>query len=242
MGEKIEIPVIWSDEHLLVIDKPAGLLTLPDGYDPSQEHVKAILSPQFEPLWIVHRLDRYTSGVLVLARSASDHRQLNTQFQERQVKKVYMAWVKGDPASDHKVVDQPLRTNAGRRHRTIVDLLNGKPSITRFDVLKRYGSYTLVKAAPDTGRRHQIGTHLASQGFPITCDSLYGNGKPILYADFDEELSGGYHPVETVLNRPGLHALALELKHPVTRKRVQFEAPYPRDFRLTLDILGNQFR
>ncbi len=83
MTEKAGIPVIWSDEYIIVIDKPAGLLAIPDGYDPAAPHVKAVLSPHYEPLWIVHRLDRYTSGVMVLARSTSAHRQLNTQFQER---------------------------------------------------------------------------------------------------------------------------------------------------------------
>jgi 23S rRNA pseudouridine955/2504/2580 synthase/23S rRNA pseudouridine1911/1915/1917 synthase len=242
MADKIEIPIIWSDEHILVIDKPAGLLALPDGYDPTATHVKAILSPQYEPLWIVHRLDRYTSGVMVLARSASAHRQLNTQFQERQVKKIYLVLVKGDPTWDRKVVDQPLRTNAGRRHRTIVDLLNGKPSVTRFEVLQRYGSYALVEATPETGRRHQIRAHLASQGYPLVCDDLYNDGGSILSSGIDHNLSGEFNPEEPILNRPGLHAQTLELKHPITGKHSHFGAQVPRDLRLTLDLLRNQSR
>jgi RluA family pseudouridine synthase len=234
MADKAGVPVIWSDEHIIVIDKPAGLLAIPDGYDPAAPHVKAVLSPHYEPLWIVHRLDRYTSGVMVIARSASAHRQLNTQFQERQVKKTYIALVVGDPAWERKVVDQPLRENVGRRHRTVVDQQNGKPSVTRLQVLDRFGSYCLIEASPETGRRHQIRAHLSAEGFPIACDSLYGSKPEILRSDnFPGELPSG----EPLLNRPGLHARSIDLEHPVTHKRSLFEAPYPQDIMLVLDIL-----
>ena len=242
MAEKAGVPVIWSDEHIIVIDKPAGLLAIPDGYDPAAPHVKAVLSPHYEPLWIVHRLDRYTSGVMVLARSASAHRQLNTQFQERQVKKTYIALVVGNPAWERKVVDQPLKENVGRRHRTVVDQQDGKPSVTRLEVLDRFGSYCLIEASPETGRRHQIRAHLSAGGFPIAADSLYGSKTEILLSDIDHNFLGEIQSGEPLLNRPGLHARSIELEHPITHKHSLFEASYPRDIMLILDILRGRSR
>jgi RluA family pseudouridine synthase len=237
MVEKAGVPVIWSDDYIIVIDKPAGLLAIPDGYNPAAPHVKAVLAPHYEPLWIVHRLDRYTSGVMVLARSASAHRQLNTQFQERQVKKAYLALVVGDPTWERIVVDQPLRENVGRRHRTVVDQQNGKPSVTRLEVLDRFGSYCLIEASPETGRRHQIRAHLSAEGFPVAGDSLYGSKIEILRSDIDHNYPGELQSGEPLLNRPGLHARSIEFEHPITHKHSLFEAPYPRDIMLILDIL-----
>lgn len=239
MGTEFEIPIIWQDEHILVINKPAGLLSLPDGYDPSALHVKSILSPQYGPLWIVHRLDRYTSGVMVLARSAAAHRHLNTQFQEHLVKKVYLALINGDPDWDSILVDQPLSINRGRRNRTVVDLQDGRPCATRFEVLQRYGSYALVEAAPETGRRHQIRAHLASLGYPVACDSLYGGQKTLHYEDIIPNPPEGAGFSEPLLDRPGLHARVLELDHPSTGQRATFEAPYPSDLQLTNNALSD---
>jgi len=240
MAEIAGIPIIWSDDHIIVIDKPAGLLSIPDGYDLAAPHVKAVLSPHYEPLWIVHRLDRYTSGVMVIARSSSVHRQLNTQFQERQVKKAYIALVEGDPAWESKIIDLPLRENAGRQHRTVVDQNNGKPSVTHLKVLDRFGRYCLIQASPETGRRHQIRAHLSAAGFPIACDSLYGSETEIFPSNIVHNFSGESQSGEPVLNRPGLHARSIELEHPITHIRSLFEAPYPRDIILILSILRDR--
>jgi 23S rRNA pseudouridine955/2504/2580 synthase/23S rRNA pseudouridine1911/1915/1917 synthase len=174
---------------------------------------------------------------MVLARSAFAHRQLNTQFQERQVKKSYLALVVGDPAWERIVIDQPLRENVGRRHRTVVDQQNGKPSVTRLKVLDRFGRYCLIEASPETGRRHQIRAHLSAEGFPIAGDSLYGSKTEILRSDIDHNFPGELQSGEPLLKRPGLHARSIELVHPITHKHSHFEAPYPRDIMLILDIL-----
>jgi RluA family pseudouridine synthase len=242
MAEKAGIPIIWIDEYIIVINKPAGLLAIPDGYDPAAPHVKAVLSPHYESLWIVHRLDRFTSGVMVLARSSSAHRQLNTQFQERQVRKTYLALAMGDPNWDCKIIDQPLRENVGRRHRTVVDQQNGKPSVTRIKVLDRFGSYCLIEASPETGRRHQIRAHLSAEGLPIACDSLYGSEAQILRSAIEQDFPGELQSGAPVLNRPALHARSIELEHPITHIRSLFEAPYPRDITLILDILRGRPR
>jgi len=237
MEADVKVPVIWSDEHLLVINKPAGLLTLPDGFDPSVPHIKGVLSPSWGPLWIVHRLDRDTSGVIILARSADSHRQLNIQFQERQVSKVYHALVLGNPIWDSKIVDLPLRVNAGRQHRTVVDLREGKQSLTQFKVLERFGNNCLIEAAPQTGRRHQIRAHLYAEGLPIACDDLYGSGSENRLSEINTSSGDRIGTDQPSLTRSALHARSIELSHPITRKPLSFEAPYPQDFRVTLDKL-----
>jgi RluA family pseudouridine synthase len=211
--------ILYQDEALLVINKPAGLSTLPDGYDPALPHVKSLLEQQAGRLWIVHRLDKQTSGVLLLARSAFTHRSLNTQFEQHQVRKVYHALVNGSPGWEQKTVDLPLRPNGDRRHRSVVDLNAGKPAITHFNVLQQSGDLCLLEVIPETGRTHQIRAHLSSLGLSIIGDVLYGGaGKPILSSGD----MGGIQPIGM-----GLHAWSLEISHPVSGQRQKFKAPYP---------------
>ncbi len=219
--------VIWGDETLLVVNKPAGMPVLPDGYDASAPHIKTILTPVFGTLWIVHRLDRHTSGILILARSAAAHRSLNDQFAAHTIEKIYHALVCGSPAWDELLVDLPLRPNGDRRHRTVIDRQHGKEAATYLSVLKRLKAYTLLQVCPKTGRTHQIRTHLAAVGFPLVADQLYGGA--LIKGN---ETTG-------LLARPALHAWAIKLLHPTNRALLQFEAPYPDDFSQTIEWLSH---
>jgi len=220
------IQVLWLDEELLAVNKPAGLLTLPDGYDPTKPYLVGLLEERFGRLWVVHRLDRHTSGVLVLARTAEAHRCLNIQFERRLIEKVYHALVHGSPTWDRRVVDQPLRANVGRRHRTIVDPERGKPARTDFRVLERFGRYAFLEARPHTGRPHQIRAHLTWLGHPLISDPLY------TYL-----LEPSERHTESIIARPALHALSLTFQHPGSGESMTIEAPYPEDFRNALRIL-----
>jgi RluA family pseudouridine synthase len=221
--------VLHIDEALLVVNKPAGLPTLPDGYSADAPYLVGMLQEAFGRLWVVHRLDRETSGVLALARMAEAHRDLNRQFQEREIGKIYHALVVGKPAWDERTVNLPLRADGDRRHRTVIDRARGKPSTTGFRVLMRLGDYALVEARPKTGRPHQIRAHLAGERLPLVGDLLYASQGGGLLGDAGAELRrllGDDAP----LARLGLHALALTLEHPVSGAAVTFEAPYPSDF------------
>ncbi len=222
--------LLWVDEYLLVVNKPTGLRTLPDGYNSDLPHIKSVLSPKYGRLWIVHRLDRETSGVLLLARTESAHRALNSQFADRQIQKTYHAILCGNPAWQMKRINEPLRSNRDRRHRTLVDHATGKPACTDFLVLERFGKFTLVEACPTTGRTHQIRAHAAALGYPIMEDSLYEViGRAV------KDSTQGNADVKTEqktagIDRLALHALRLNFTHPQFSTAMTIEAPYPDDF------------
>ena len=229
--------ILYQDETLLVVDKPAGLSTLPDGYNPTLPHVKSMLEQEHGRLWIVHRLDKETSGVLLLARSAKAHRSLNTQFEQHQVSKIYHALVKGKPEWQEKTINLPLRSNGDRSHRTVIDLYTGKPALTHLKVLERFSHYCLVEAIPETGRTHQIRLHLSSEDLSIVGDKLYGDRK---FGIPSKKKSQPLHNIDLSkisMAGMGLHARYLEITHPITRQRLKFEAPYPAWWEDVLQLL-----
>jgi RluA family pseudouridine synthase len=212
--------IIHEDQYLIIIDKPAGLSVLPDGWEKDSEYLVKILEEQYRKIFIVHRLDKITSGVMVFARDAETHRVLNIQFENHDAQKTYHAILEGNPKWEQKIAKHPLRANVGHKHRTMVDDKNGKPSETRFRVIKRYPESALVEAKPMTGRTHQIRVHAYALGHPLVEDILYGA----------RDRYGFPHPM--------LHAQSLSFIHPATNERAKFSAPHPADFEDALKNLG----
>src|SRR5688572_4319191 len=215
--------ILHEDEHLLVLDKPAGLPVLPDGWEKDAPYLVRMLEDEYGKIWIVHRLDKITSGVIVFARAAETHRALNIQFENHEAQKTYHAIVEGNPKWEEKVAKHPLRANVGHKHRSMVDDKHGKPSETRFRVIKRFPEAALVEAKPMTGRTHQIRVHAYALGHPLVEDFLYGA----------KDMYG--------LSRPMLHAKSLSFIHPATKERVKFSAPHPTDFEDALKIVGADY-
>ena len=221
--------ILYQDGDLLVIDKPAGLRVVQDGYHPELPSIRALLDAQFGKVFIVHRLDKDTSGVLLVAKNAFVHRSLNLQFEKREVEKEYHAIVitpTGFPK--HLTIDQPLRVDGDRRHRTVVDNEHGKPALTEFICIEPYSMVTLVKALPKTGYTHQIRAHAANAGFPLLGDRMY--------------TFPGKARMQTVglpeFPRPALHAFSICFRHPRTAVLMTLSAEYPPDFSRLLEELN----
>ena len=204
--------ILFEDEHLLIVDKPAGLSVLPEGWEPEASYLRQMLEDEYKQVWVVHRLDKVTSGVMVIARTAEAHRELNRQFERHEVEKVYQAIVEGLPPWDERTARHMLQTNVGRKHRTVVVNKRGKNSETHFKVMKRGQDRALLEAHPKTGRTHQVRVHLSALGFPLLGDLLYGA------------------PETDLIARPALHAISLTLTHPLSGERMTFLASPPEDF------------
>ncbi len=214
--------LLYQDDHVLVINKPAGLLTIRDGYNPLLPTVKSDLESIFNRCWIVHRLDKETSGVLIVALNKESHRYLNDQFQNHQIHKKYHAIVSGAPLQDQILISSPLCVNGDRRHRTVVDQDKGKPASSLITVLRRYQSHALLQIEPETGYTHQIRAHLSAYGYPILADQLYSKIP---------------NPFPALIQRTALHAFEISFQHPATFSPITIIAGYPEDFQKTLDGL-----
>jgi RluA family pseudouridine synthase len=209
--------ILHEDAEILIVNKPAGMPVLPDGWEKDAPYLVKLLEEEFGRLWIVHRLDKITSGVMVFARTAEAHRALNMQFEQHEVQKVYHAIVVGEPAWEQHTARHPLRVDVGHSHRTVVDHSKGKSSETAFRVLERHSGFSLLEAVPGTGRTHQIRVHAYALGFPLLGDTLYSA------------------PETDLIARPALHAQSLTFTHRTTGERVTFTAPYPEDFQKALE-------
>lgn len=221
--EDIPLPVIYEDEWLLVVDKPAGMVVHPGAGNKRGTLVQALLGKgsalstaggAMRP-GIVHRLDKDTSGLLLVAKNNFSHRFLQSQFASRRLKKTYAVLVRGDVPYEEGHVDKPIaRHPKVRRKMAVSDSPRARSAQTFYRVVKRFGKATFLEARPLTGRTHQIRVHLAYLGHPIAGDELYGTRKE------GERLA--------------LHASAIEFVHPKTRKVMRFESPLPDDFKKML--------
>jgi RluA family pseudouridine synthase len=211
--------VLYTDRWLVVINKPAGLLSIQDGYDLQAPHVRTLIEPEFGRCWIVHRLDKETSGALILARTKEAHRSLSILFEERKITKDYRAIVEGKPNDDEFEIDLPLSVNGDRKHRTIVDISGGKPASTLIHVISSNRDWTVLSAQPRTGYTHQIRAHLSYMGFPLLGDQLYNPAGTNAKTD-----------LSSLIDRVALHALSITFLHPFTHQELSITAPYPADF------------
>ncbi len=230
--------ILLRDPLLLALDKPAGLLSVPGRGGAEEGDALSVLARAIDPSALpVHRLDRGTSGVIVLALGREAHRALSKSFESRRTEKRYLALVRGDleTATDCKLPLLPTRRGGMRVARA--DEEGAQPSQTSFTPLERFGGHTLVEALPHTGRTHQIRVHLASLRHPLLVDERYGDARPIL----SEDLCPGTGP-GVVLERTALHAAALRLPKPLGKGWLSIEAPLPPDLAACLELLRSARR
>jgi 23S rRNA pseudouridine955/2504/2580 synthase/23S rRNA pseudouridine1911/1915/1917 synthase len=223
----------------LVVNKPPGVLTVPGrcGGASLLEIIPRVMGIE-QKLFLVHRLDRGTSGVLVLAKTSEDQRALATQFQERAVRKEYLAIVRGSPNDESGRVETLLGPHDRVTGKMIVKKRKGKHSVTEWELVERLGIASLILARPLTGRQHQIRVHLKHIGLPLLVDKLYGKAEALYLS----QIKPGYAPSSRKEERPlisrlTLHASALSLTHPVSGHTIRLEAEPPKDFRAVLTQL-----
>jgi 23S rRNA pseudouridine1911/1915/1917 synthase len=236
IAEDIPLEVVYQDEDLVVVNKPAGMMVHAGAGATEDDrnrgtlvnallHRFGLLSTMGGDLrpGIVHRLDRATSGLIVVAKNDRSHRKLAAQFARRQVKKTYLALVHGWVDEDRGTITKSIRRDRVRRTRMTTRRLGGREAITRYFVEQRircgYGKFTFLRVEIDTGRTHQIRVHLSSLGHPVVGDSLYGAPR--------EVHKKNARPIS--LARNFLHAAELQLEHPTTGKSLRFSVPLPRD-------------
>jgi len=235
---KPDPPILFEDEYILVINKPAGLLSAPDRHDPERPHVRTVLEPAFGELYLVHRLDRDTSGLMVLARSPGTQSLLAQQFEHRRVKKLYWALVEGSPQPEEGEVAKPLAPHPGKPGHMIVSA-KGKEAVSRYRLVESFSIASLLEVEILTGRTHQIRVHLQAIGNPLLVDSFYGRRSAFRLS----ELKGRrYRPnrqgqERPLLARQSLHARQLQLVHPKAGSPLHLEADLPKDLRATLQQL-----
>ena len=257
MSQIIRIPIVHADSWLIVVDKPAGVLSVP-GRGTGSTVMQLIAAGRFtmpkttgaandDPaaalrseaangvLRIVHRLDRFASGVMCMARTEEAQRQLTELWSSRQVEKTYLALVNGRVTKDGQV-DAPLFVD--REHSEVrVDAKNGVPALTHYRVLENFRGYSLLECQPVTGRMHQIRVHMTSIGHPLIVDSLYGGAPALMLSAFKTDYRPGKGKEQPLIGRLTLHALRLSFAHPADQRAVTFEAPIPKDFRATTNQL-----
>lgn len=228
-----EIELLYKDEYLLAVNKPSGILSAPDRYDPNAIIAQHELSMEYGQLWPVHRLDKDSSGVMLFARDSETHRLLSMAFEEQRIDKTYHAIVSGRPVWTETSCDLSLSPDGDRMHRTIIDG-SGKPSRTDFLVLGCHSRMAILEARPRTGRTHQIRVHLTALGYPILCDPLYGDGKAVYLSAFKKKWKGDAYTERPLISRTALHAVSLSFDHPHNGEKIVIEAPYPKDFKAML--------
>ncbi|MBI3333808.1 MAG: RluA family pseudouridine synthase [Candidatus Omnitrophica bacterium] len=215
--EPIPLKILHEDSHLIVVDKPAGLVVHPAPGHPGGTLVNALLAHgsrlssvagPFKP-GIVHRLDKDTSGILLVAKEDEAHRHLARQFADRTIRRTYLALVQGLVQQDEGTIEAPIGRHPVNRQRMTVRYGGGREALTRYRVLRRFRKGTLLELHPQTGRTHQLRVHLAHLGHPILGDLRYGVG-------------GGFP-------RQALHAHRLGFRHPADLRWVEFSSPFPED-------------
>lgn len=245
-----EIDVLFEDEHLLAVNKPALLLTSPDRYDPNRPNLMKLLHtgiergapwvaarPGLSYLMNAHRLDFETSGVILLAKSKPVLVKLVELFGSEKPNKTYVALVHGNLEKKEFTVDAKLAPHLTRVGMMRVDPKGGKKSKTRFVVREEFSGYALLECRPLTGRTHQIRVHLRHARLPIVGDLVYG-GKPLLLSNLKSEYRQKQNrPERPLISTTALHAEELSLAHPVTGDELRIQAPWPRDLTVAVKYL-----
>lgn len=233
---KIEEHIIEEDENLVAINKPSGLLTIPDRKG-KEISLKQILRNKFGEIFTVHRLDKETSGIVVFAKTEAAHKELSQLFEARETIKIYNGLVLGSPFQKSGVINEPIAEHPSKKNLMTV-YKKGKESFTEYEVLERFKLYSWMQFRILTGRTHQIRVHMKHLGHPVVCDELYGDGKPVFISSIKKKnfkISKDEEAERPALSRLALHSS--QLKFQLFDKNYELHAELPKDLRALLQQL-----
>ncbi|MGN6801779.1 MAG: RluA family pseudouridine synthase [Ginsengibacter sp.] len=229
--------VVFENEDIVAVNKDAGVLTIPDRHDETQLSLYKALNNHYGKIFVVHRLDRDTSGLILFAKNEAAHKYFSQLFEKRNIQKKYLGIVRGSLHEKQGTIDEPIAEHPVKKGLMIVQK-KGKPSITNFKVLEDYGIYSLVEFEIESGRTHQIRIHAKTLGHPIICDPLYGDGKPVFLSSFKKKYRMSHDQLEErpIMSRPALHSSTLDFEDSNSEK-FHLEAPLPKDMKALLNQL-----
>lgn len=233
----IDSLIIFENDDFVAVSKPSGLLTIPDRHDNELASLSGLLKKKYGQIFIVHRLDRDTSGLVLFAKNETTHKFLSQLFESREVEKYYLGLVNGELALPEGSVNAGIMEHPVQRGKMVTNA-KGRPSLTDYKVEEAFGLYSLVRFRIHTGRTHQIRVHMKHLGHPIAVDELYGTATPVLLSAIKKKFSLGKFTEEErpLLQRLALHAWKLKF---VDEKgeTVELEAPLPKDMQAVLQQL-----
>jgi 23S rRNA pseudouridine1911/1915/1917 synthase len=226
---------IFENENFIVINKPTGLLSIPDRMQ-SETSLKDMLIHKYREIFTVQRLDKGTSGVIVFAKNEQTHKQLSQLFEEKDVEKYYVGLVHGKMQNEEGTIDAPITEHPVKKGRMITHM-KGKPSVTEYSIIENFRLFSWVKFHIHTGRTHQIRVHMQHINHSIVCDDLYGSDEPVYLSSLKRNyhLSKKEDSEKPILSRLALHSL--QLKFDLNDKHFEFEAEIPKDLKATLQQL-----
>ena len=229
--------ILYEDSHLVVVNKPAGVLTIPDRWDKTKISLLGILNETLRSsLRLVHRLDKETSGLILFAKDVESQREISRQFENHEILKTYVALVEGEVKEPSGKIELPLEEDPQHLGMTRVDEKRGKPSITSYEVMEKFRSFTLLRIHPLSGRTHQIRVHLAAIGYPLAVDGLYGRCPAIFLSELKPKFKKKNEGEKPLISRLTLHAGGLHFKN-MDGREITLETPLPKDFTVTLKYL-----
>lgn len=239
MGRKKLIDIIFENDDLVVLNKPAGLLTIPDRFNKKLFSLSEEAKKVWGEIYIVHRLDRDTSGLIVFAKNAEVHKKLNMMFENGEIKKTYKAIVTGKVTVVKGIIEAPIKEDKYEPGKMMIHK-KGKESITEFELVNSFQKYSVMKLIPKTGRTHQIRVHLAHIGYPVAADALYGTSGVVFLSwikpNYKEKR---FEDEKPLLSRHGLHSWKLEIPG-FSNIPKEFEAPLPKDMRAVINQLTKE--
>ena len=238
MHPKSILNIIYEDDNIIVLSKPSGIYTIPDRYNKLATNLYDVLGKRYGKIFTVHRLDRDTSGVIVFAKDAASHKNLNEQFEKQKVKKIYHVVVEGIIRDESLDIDIPISAHPVKKGLSMPSA-RGKESLTKLKVLERYKNATFCEIDLVTGRHHQIRVHCATIGHPLLVDKLYGKHEEFFLSSIKRKFNLKKNTEErAIISRITMHASEIEFEHPKNSNKLHFKAEYPKDFTALLQVLN----